>query len=36
MMQGAFQDYIKEVQEGSYPTVEHTFKINDDVMEKLY
>lgn len=36
MMQGAFADYIKEVQEGSYPAPEHTFKIDDEVLEKLY
>lgn len=36
MMQGAFADYIKEVQDGSYPAQEHTFKIDDEVLEKLY
>lgn len=36
MMRGAFADYIKEVQEGSYPAPEHTFQIDDEVMEKLY
>lgn len=36
VMKGAFTDYIKEVQEGSYPAPEHTFKIDDDVLEKLY
>ena len=36
VMKGAFADYIKEVQEGSYPAPEHTFKIDDDVLEKLY
>lgn len=36
MMKGAFADYIKEVQEGSYPAEEHTFKIDEEVLEKLY
>jgi 3-methyl-2-oxobutanoate hydroxymethyltransferase len=35
-MKGAFADYIREVQEGSYPAEEHTFKIDDDVIKKLY
>lgn len=36
VMKGAFADYIKEVQEGSYPAQEHTFKIDEEVLEKLY
>ena len=36
VMKSAFADYIKEVQTGSYPAPEHTFKIDDDVLEKLY
>ncbi len=32
----AFSQYIKEVQEGSFPAPEHTFKIEDDVLDKLY
>lgn len=36
VMKGAFADYIREVQEGSYPAEEHTFKIDDEVLEKLY
>lgn len=36
VMKNAFADYIKEVSEGTYPAEEHTFKINDDVMGKLY
>ena len=36
MMKTAFADYIKEVSEGSYPAPEHTFKIDDDVLDKLY
>lgn len=36
IMKGAFADYIREVQEGSYPSAEHTFQIADEVLEKLY
>ncbi len=36
VMRGAFAEYIKEVQEGQYPKEEHTFKIDDEVLEKLY
>jgi 3-methyl-2-oxobutanoate hydroxymethyltransferase len=36
VMKSAFADYIREVQEGVYPAEEHTFKIDDDVLEKLY
>ncbi len=36
IMKNAFADYIKEVSEGTYPAEEHTFKIDDDVLEKLY
>jgi 3-methyl-2-oxobutanoate hydroxymethyltransferase len=36
VMKSAFADYIREVQEGIYPAEEHTFKIDDDVLEKLY
>lgn len=32
----AFEAYIKEVQEGTFPAPEHAFKINDEVIEKLY
>ncbi len=35
-MRRAFQDYILEVQEGSYPSREHTFQMADEVLEKLY
>ena len=36
VMKNAFADYIREVSEGTYPAEEHTFKIDDDVLEKLY
>ena len=36
VMKAGFYDYIKEVSEGTYPAEEHTFKIDDDVLEKLY
>jgi len=32
----AFDNYIKEVKAGEFPQKEHTFKIDDDVIEKLY
>lgn len=32
----AFAGYIKEVQAGTFPAQEHTFKIDDDILEKLY
>lgn len=36
MMKEAFQKYSREVKEGTFPASEHTFKIDDDVIEKLY
>lgn len=36
MMKEAFQEYDKEVKNGSFPSQEHTFKISEDVIEKLY
>ena len=35
-MKGGFRDYIKEVKEGTFPAKEHTFKIDESVIEKLY
>lgn len=36
VMQQAFKDYITEVQDGTFPAEEHTYKISQDVIEKLY
>ena len=36
VMKEGFTQYIKEVQESSYPAQEHTFKIDDEVLDKLY
>lgn len=36
MMKEAFQKYIEEVNAGTFPAKEHTFKIEDEVIEKLY
>ena len=36
IMKGAVADYMKEVQEGTFPGKEHTYAISDDIIEKLY
>ena len=36
MMKEAFRKYAQEVKSGEFPALEHTFKIDDDVIEKLY
>ena len=36
IMKEAFQNYIGEVQSGAFPGEEHEYKIDDDVIEKLY
>lgn len=36
MMKEAFQKYMNEVKTGVFPAEEHTFKIEDEVIEKLY
>ena len=36
MMKEAFEEYNKEVKNGSFPSQEHIFKISEDVIEKLY
>ncbi|SFU39018.1 3-methyl-2-oxobutanoate hydroxymethyltransferase [Clostridium sp. DSM 8431] len=35
-MKEAFAKYIEEVKDGVFPEEKHCFKINDDVLEKLY
>lgn len=36
VMKDAFRQYIDEVKSGVFPSEEHTFKIDDDIIEKLY
>ncbi|MBB3278406.1 3-methyl-2-oxobutanoate hydroxymethyltransferase [Slackia isoflavoniconvertens] len=36
VMREAFANYAAEVALGAFPTEEHTYKIKDDVLEKLY
>lgn len=36
VMREAFANYVAEVASGAFPTEEHTYKIKDDVLEKLY
>lgn len=36
IMKAAFTEYIKEVKEGTFPKEEHSFKISDEVLNKLY
>lgn len=36
VMKDAFRQYIDEVKSGAFPSEEHTFKIDDDIIEKLY
>ncbi len=36
MMKEAFAKYMEDVKSGAFPALEHTFKIDDDVIEKLY
>ena len=33
---GAVSEYISDVRDRSFPAPEHTFKIDDEVLEKLY
>jgi len=35
VMSQAFADYMKEVKEGTFPAPEHTYKIDDEIIEKL-
>lgn len=36
VMKEAVQEYIKAVKDGTFPEEQHTFAINDDIIEKLY
>lgn len=36
VVKDAFEGYIREVQDGTFPGPEHVFKIDDDVLDKLY
>lgn len=36
LMRDGFKSYIKEVNEGTFPGPEHCFKIDDEVLNKLY
>lgn len=36
LMKESFQKYSEEVKAGTFPAPEHTFKIDDDIIEKLY
>jgi 3-methyl-2-oxobutanoate hydroxymethyltransferase len=36
IMKSAFAEYSKEVKDGSFPSAEHCYKIDDDIIEKLY
>lgn len=36
VMTEAFKEYIAAVKDGSYPEEQHTYKIDDDIIEKLY
>ena len=35
VMKNAFADYIKEVKEGAFPAKEHTYKINEEIIEAI-
>ena len=36
IMSQAFKDYDAAVKDGSFPSEEHTYKIDEEVIEKLY
>ena len=36
LMRDGFKAYIKEVNEGTFPSEEHCFKIDDEILNKLY
>ncbi|MCD7980928.1 MAG: 3-methyl-2-oxobutanoate hydroxymethyltransferase [Clostridiales bacterium] len=35
VMTGAFTDYMREVKAGTFPAAEHTYKIADEIIEKI-
>ena len=35
-MTEGFKSYMQAVKDASFPALEHTFKIDDEVIEKLY
>lgn len=35
-MKDGFRDYVREVKEGTFPAKEHTYKIDETIIEKLY
>ena len=35
-MKKAFKEYMKEIQSGAFPAEEHSYKIDDEVIERLY
>lgn len=36
VMKKAFEDYIAEIQDGTFPAEQHSYKIDDEVIDKLY
>ena len=36
VMKQAFRDYMDDIQTGAFPAEEHSYKIDDEVIEKLY
>ena len=36
VMREGFSKYIEEVKSGAFPAEEHTFKIDDEIIKKLY
>ena len=36
VMKEAFQKYMEEIQSGAFPAEEHSYKIDDEVIERLY
>lgn len=36
LMRNGFKSYVKEVTEGTFPSAEHCFKMDDEILNKLY